>query len=158
MRAERDVEAPTECVVNDHPMHVGKCFCGAVEFSVTGKPELMGYCHCNSCREWGAAPVNAFTLWHRDNVQITKGADKVGSYRKTSQIERKWCKFCGGHLLTDIHPLELVDVYAPLLPSLPFVPSIHVHYQETVLPIKDGLPKMKDLPKEMGGSGVTVAE
>jgi hypothetical protein len=33
-----------------------------------------------------------------------------------------------------------------------------VNYQETKLHIKDGLPKMKDLPKEMGGSGVVLAE
>ena len=30
--------------------------------------------------------------------------------------------------------------------------------QETVLRIKDGLPKMKDMPKEMGGSGETLPE
>jgi hypothetical protein len=111
-------EALTVCVVNDKPTHVGKCFCGAVEFSVTGKPEVMGYCHCSSCREWGAAPVNTFTLWRRDKVHVTKGADKVGGYRKTPQIERKWCTLCGGHLLTDIHSLELVDVYAPVLPTV----------------------------------------
>jgi hypothetical protein len=33
-----------------------------------------------------------------------------------------------------------------------------VHYQESVLPIRDGKPKMKDMPKEMGGSGVTLPE
>jgi hypothetical protein len=33
-----------------------------------------------------------------------------------------------------------------------------VNYQETVLHIKDGLPKMKDLPQEMGGSSASVAE
>jgi len=33
-----------------------------------------------------------------------------------------------------------------------------VNYQETKLCIKDGLPKMKDVPKEMGGSGLTIAE
>ena len=31
-------------------------------------------------------------------------------------------------------------------------------YQETKLRIKDGLPKMKDVPKEMGGSGITLPE
>jgi hypothetical protein len=35
---------------------------------------------------------------------------------------------------------------------------VHVHYAESKLPMRDGLPKMKDLPKEMGGSGVSVAE
>jgi hypothetical protein len=30
--------------------------------------------------------------------------------------------------------------------------------QETVFHIKDGLPKMRDMPKEMGGSGETLPE
>jgi hypothetical protein len=30
---------------------------------------------------------------------------------------------------------------------------VHVNYQESKLHISDGLPKLKDLPKEMGGSG-----
>jgi hypothetical protein len=33
-----------------------------------------------------------------------------------------------------------------------------VNYQETVLRIRDGLPKLKDLPSEMGGSGVAIPE
>jgi hypothetical protein len=33
-----------------------------------------------------------------------------------------------------------------------------VNYAESVLPVRDGLPKMKDLPKEMGGSGETCPE
>jgi hypothetical protein len=32
----------------------GSYFCGAVELTVTGKPEGMG--HCNSCRAWGPPP------------------------------------------------------------------------------------------------------
>jgi hypothetical protein len=36
--------------------------------------------------------------------------------------------------------------------------GVHVNYQETKLRIKDGLPKMKDMPEEMGGSGVSIAE
>jgi len=144
--------------VNHPATHTGNCFCGAVEFSVTGSPEVMGYCHCGSCREWAAAPVNAFTLWRRDKVRITKGADKVGRYRKTPLIERQWCTLCGGHLLTDILKLELVDVYAALLPTLAFSPSVHVHYQETVLPMRDGLPKQRDFPTALGGSGMLLSE
>ncbi len=31
-------------------------------------------------------------------------------------------------------------------------------YESTVLPMKDGLPKLKDFPTELGGSGETLAE
>ena len=54
--------------------------------------------------------------------------------------------------------MGLTDVYAAVIPQFPYAPGIHVHYQETKLRIKDGLPKMKDLPKEMGGSGVSMPE
>lgn len=57
------------------------------------------------------------------------------------------------------HPgMRLTDVHAAVIPGFPFRPGIHVHYQETHLRIQDGLPKMKDVPKEMGGSGVGMAE
>jgi len=47
----------------------------------------------------------------------------------------------------------LTDVYAATIPAYRHEPKVHVNYQDTVLHIKDGLPKMRDLPKEMGGSG-----
>jgi len=136
----------------------GSCFCGAVEVSVTGDPAGMGYCHCNSCRKWSAGPVNAFTLWPKDSVRVTKGQANIGTYNKTPQSGRQWCKTCGGHVMTEHAPWGLIDVYAATIPDFPFKPGLHVHYQESVLRIRDGLPKMKDMPKEMGGSGETLPE
>jgi hypothetical protein len=136
----------------------GTCFCGAVQVTVTGKPAAMGYCHCESCRHWSAGPINAFTLWNPDAVKITKGADKIGSYNKSPNSMRKWCTVCGGHVLTEHPGMGLTDVYAAIIPDLPYEPGVHVHYQETVLHIKDGLPKLKDVPKELGGSGESLAE
>ena len=138
--------------------YTGNCFCGAVEVEVSGAPEVMGYCHCESCRSWSAGPVNAFTLWKPDSVRITKGAEHLGSYQKTENSERQYCTKCGGHIMTT-HPLwSLIDVYAAILPNLKFEPGVHVNYAETVLPIKDGLPKLKDVPAELGGSGESVPE
>jgi len=57
------------------------------------------------------------------------------------------------------HPsLGLVDVFVATIPSLAFMPAVHVNYAETVLPMRDGLPKLKDFPAELGGSGKTIAE
>ena len=136
----------------------GSCFCGSVQFTVSGEPAAMGYCHCESCRSWAAAPVNAFTLWKPEAVQVTKGAGNIGTYRKTPLSDRKWCKTCGGHIFTAHPQWGLVDVYAAAIPAFPYRPGVHVNYQETKLRLKDGLPKLKDLPKEMGGSGASVPE
>src|SRR5262249_32320096 len=70
LQTENDMSAPYQ----------GSCFCGAVQFTVTGEPAAMGYCHCESCRTWSAGPVNAFTLWNPEAVKITRGADNIGSY------------------------------------------------------------------------------
>jgi hypothetical protein len=136
----------------------GSCFCGAVQFTLTGQPVAMGYCHCDSCRSWSGAPVNAFTLWKPDTLRVTRGQDRIGTYNKTPRSYRKWCKSCGGHVFTE-HPLwHLTDVYAASITGFPFKAGVHVNYQETVLPIKDGLPKFKDVPGDMGGSGALIPE
>lgn len=136
----------------------GACFCGAVEIEVTGAPEGMGYCHCSSCRSWAAAPVNAFTLWKPENVKVTKGADQIGRFKKTDNSDRQYCKRCGGHVMTYHPPMNLMDVYAATIPGVPFKPGVHVNYAETVLPMKDGLPKLRDFPSELGGTGQMVPE
>jgi hypothetical protein len=136
----------------------GRCFCGAVELTATGEPAAMGYCHCSSCRSWSAGPVNAFSLWKPEQVKVTKGADHVLTFNKTPGSTRQWCKACGGHLMTDHPGFGLIDVYAATLPDLEFKPGLHVNYGEAVLPMKDGLPKQKDFPAELGGSGTLIAE
>lgn len=136
----------------------GACFCGAVQFEVTGQAVAEGYCHCDSCRKWSASPVNAFSLWKPDALKVTRGADNIGTYNKTPQSFRKWCRTCGGHVFTDHPTFGLVDVYAAVIPDYPFHPHLHVFYEETVLHLHDGLPKMKDIPAELGGSGQTLPE
>ncbi len=136
----------------------GSCFCGAVELQASGEPEAMGYCHCRSCRSWSGGPVNAFSLWKPETVHVTKGAEHIATFTKTPISDRKYCTKCGGHLMTNHPTLGLTDVFAATLPTLAFVPGVHVNYAETVLPMKDGLPKLKDFPKEFGGSGDMMAE
>ena len=118
----------------------------------------MGYCHCSSCRSWSAAPVNAFTLWKPENVKVTKGAELVGRFKNTERSDRQHCKHCGGGIMT-YHPLlNLMDVYAATIPGIAFKPGVHVNYAETVLPMKDGLPKLRDFPAELGGTGQMIPE
>ena len=139
-------------------VYAGECFCGAVKIEATGAPEGMGYCHCRSCRSWSGGPVNAFSLWKPEAVRVTAGAEHVGMYQKTEVSQRQYCTKCGGHLMTNHPPLGLVDVFAATIPDMVFAPGVHVNYAETVLPMKDGLPKFKDFPPEFGGSGEMVAE
>jgi hypothetical protein len=99
-------------------------------------------------------PVNAFTLWNPNAA----GAEHVGMFQKTAARQRKYCKKCGGHLMTNHPSLGLVDVFAATLPTLRFSPGVHINYAESVLPMRDGLAEFRDFPAEFGGSGVHIAE
>ena len=128
-----------------------------VKIVVTGDPVGAGYCHCASCRSWSARPGQRV---HAVEARGGQGGWErpIGEYHKNERSYRQWCTVCGGHLLTRHPQWDLVDVYAATIPSFPFTPGVHVNYESTVLPIKDGLPKLKDFPEELGGSGETLAE
>jgi hypothetical protein len=136
----------------------GNCFCGAVELEVSGSPEAMGYCHCRSCRSWSGGPVNAFSLWKPKAVRVTRGAENIATFQKTPLSERQYCARCGGHLMTNHPSLGLIDIFAATIPDLDFKPALHVNYAETVLRIRDGLPKLRDFPSAFGGSEEMVPE
>jgi len=144
--------------MSEKQAHLGTCFCGAVQFELTGQPVAAGYCHCESCRHWSAGPLNAFTLWKPEALRTLRGSDRIASFQKTPKSVRKWCTNCGGHLFTEHPGLGVVDVYAALLPELVFEPAVHVNYEEAVLRVPDGRPKFKDMPKEMGGSGAMLPD
>ena len=138
--------------------HTGTCFCGAVAIEVSGAPLEMGYCHCNSCRSYTGGPLVAFILWKAEDVKVIKGAELLGRFAKTAMSHRRFCTKCGGHLMTDHPDMGCTDVYAAALPTLAFKPAVHLNYAERVLPIRDGLPKLKDFPAHAGGSGEAVPE
>ena len=135
----------------------GSCYCGAVKIEASGAPIDMGYCHCNECRRYSTAPVSIFTLWKPENVKATKGADSLGKFKSSGMSDRRYCTKCGGHVMIDHPTIGLADIRVRL-GGLTFKPTVHLNYEEKVLPIGDGLPKLRDFPKEIGGSGETLPE
>lgn len=138
--------------------HPGTCYCGAVAIETTGAPLEMGYCHCANCRRYSGAPLSAFSLWKPESLKLTRGAEFLGRYKSSDFSDRRFCTKCGSHIMVDHPSIGLVDVRAAVLPTLAFKPTVHLNYEETVLPMKDGLPKLRDFPAAIGGSGETLPE
>lgn len=138
--------------------HTGTCFCGAVEIEAAGAPLEMGYCHCSSCRAYSGAPLAAFALWPDGQVRVTRGASGLGRFQKSPMSVRRFCTNCGGHVMVAHPDLGVTSVVAGVLKDLAFAPEVHLNYAETVLPVKDGLPKLKGFPVAAGGCGETLAE
>ncbi|HEY8553702.1 MAG TPA: GFA family protein [Burkholderiales bacterium] len=135
----------------------GSCFCGAVEFEVSGEPAAMG----SSLRVLPALvrrpDQRLLALGHE------RGASnpRRGEYRRLQQEREQRPRVAQDLRRSRVHRapgLGLTDVYAAVIPDLPYRPSVHVNYESTVLRLRDGLPKMKDLPAEMGGSGASLPE
>lgn len=138
--------------------HKGACFCGAVRIETTGAPVEMGYCHCASCRSYSGAPLVTYILWKAEDVRVVEGEEVLGGFNRTGMSERLFCRTCGGHVMTSHPGMGFTDVHAAMLPTVAFQPAVHLNYAETVLPMKDGLPKLRDFPAEAGGSGETMPE
>lgn len=140
-------------------VYKGKCMCGSVNLEVDGDAIAMMVCHCKICRSWSASPVCGATLFKPDQLKITKGKELIDQFSLSDGHDRKWCTKCGGHLFTDHrNTYGVIDVYSSILESFEFKPTVHINYESTILPIKDGLPKFKDFPKDFGGSGETLEE
>ncbi|MHA7777290.1 GFA family protein [Roseibium sp. M-1] len=136
----------------------GTCFCGEVAIEVMGPPLEMGYCHCNSCRAYSGAPFTSYALFASGQVTLTRGAEFLGSFNKTGMSARFFCSRCGGHVMSEHPDAGLTDVYAAILEELPFRPSCHLNYSSSVVPVRDGLPKLRDFPAHAGGTGKTIME
>ncbi len=79
-------------------------------------------------------------------------------FRRAGISERGYCTKCGGHILVEHPTLGLMDVRIGALRNFRFEPKVHLNYAETILPMRDGLPKLKDFPAAIGGSGETLPE
>ncbi len=151
-------EAQVEETPHAEKVHTGQCFCGQVQIEARGDPQAMGYCHCESCRTMSGAPLRGFTLWPQDTVRVSRGEDRLKGYNKMGFSDRRHCSNCGGQVLIQHPTIGMTDVHSETFRGFEFEPTVHVNYQEKVLPIKDGLPKLKDFPAELGGSGEIVPE
>ena len=78
----------------------GKCSCGAVQFTVSGKPETLG------------------AFWKPGALVVTQGAEHIATFNRTAKSCRKWCKVCGSYLYMDHAGIGLTDLYAALVRSL----------------------------------------
>lgn len=78
-----------------------KCKCGQISYTIKrDKPLNAKFCHCRGCQVMHGAPFQWAAIFHKDDVNFTKGCSGLSFY-SSSQNSQKYqiptkvsCSFC----------------------------------------------------------------
>ena len=121
----------------------GRCLCGKVTWTATGRMRWAAYCHCESCRRAVSAPFVA--LFGVADEGLT-WSGPVGHYHSSPDVERGFCTCCGSPLFYRNPVRWPAETHIPAAtledPSV-YAPKAHVYYSERLpwIEMRDGLPK-----------------
>ena len=76
----------------------GSCLCGGVKFELPEPPDVLRYCHCESCKKLagGAATVNGRVP--SSSIRILEGEDLLQTYQPPEGSAKTFCLACGSNL------------------------------------------------------------
>jgi len=136
-----------------------ECYCGAVALRCEGKPVASVYCHCSDCRSAWLAPVADVVAFMPEQTTVERGEEALVQGVITPRMSNYSCGQCGA-LVYNTDRFGFRTTSGAMFRranggSLPegFAAQIHIYYTERVLDIDDALPKFKDVPTDLGGSG-----
>jgi len=92
-----------------------KCATNPVEVTIKGQSAFNHACGCSKCWKPAGALFSVIAVAPRDNVSVTKNADKLTVVDPAATIQRHACKECGVHMYGRIentkHPLYGFDFF-----------------------------------------------
>ena len=126
----------------------GGCQCGKVRYVITGEPLMIAICHCTTCRRANAAPVVAWAMFSKSQVEFPQA--KPSKYSASSEAKRGFCEHCGTQLTFEATYLPgLIDITVGSLddpesvkPSMHYWHSKHLSWAE----FADALPRHPEFP------------
>ena len=107
-------------------MLTGKCFCGAVQYSL---PDAFTYalnCHCSNCRRTTGSAFKPFAGIVRREFTVTQGADRLLIYGEENTHDAH-CSLCGSLLYSVVRGGAYVHVALGTLMDAPTLrPTAHI--------------------------------
>ncbi|ESK96248.1 hypothetical protein Moror_7238 [Moniliophthora roreri MCA 2997] len=125
----------------------GGCYCGAVSYTVTGKPVLSAYCHCTICQRLNGCPFVHTLHFSPSALQWTHigGNTALDMYRvKDKPAKQRFrCKTCGSCIASYHSERQSWSILGAQLERIPedFKPTAHIFYGTRLLDVNDGLDK-----------------
>jgi len=78
----------------------GHCYCGAVQFEVSGKSDWVGHCHCESCRRATGSVMTTFAGFKPNQVVFTGAMPR--RHTTADGVSRSFCGQCGSPVSFEI--------------------------------------------------------
>lgn len=138
----------------------GKCHCGAVQYELSReKPLSSKYCHCTTCQRMHGAPFQWAAIFHKTDINFTKGHHDLGWYDPTAKSTthhlpcKVQCAYCRTPIMDEGR--NMILLFPTLIDGIntpkgreAFKAQCHMFYPQRVIDIKDGMPKFKGLADE----------
>lgn len=123
----------------------GRCLCGAVRYSFSGRMLWRAHCHCESCRRNTSSPVTTFFAVPKEGFELT---GELGAYESSPGVTRRFCTRCGTPMsYENVEMPKEIHLYAASLDdSSDFAAERHDFWNERVgwLNVADDLPKHEE--------------
>ena len=105
----------------------GSCYCGRTSVSSRVQPDIVTYCHCDSCRKVSGAPVTAWAAFPESEISFRPDEGRVASPNKG--VSRSFCPDCGSPLAHryDYAPDQVFVGVGLLDQASELEPTMHSH-------------------------------
>ena len=135
-------------VVSAAAVRAGRCYCGAVQYEVTGEFAYALNCHCSNCRRTTGSAFKPFAGIAREALQVTLGEAGVMRYGDELAHDAH-CRACGSLLYSLVREGRYVHVTLGTLEGDPGIrPGAHIFVGSKApwFTITDDLPHFEELP------------
>jgi hypothetical protein len=124
----------------------GKCFCGAVHYTVADEFLYAANCHCSGCRRTTGSAFKPFAGIERDKLEVTAGRDDLMIFGD-QEGHNAHCKACGSLLYSLVRAGAFVHVAMGTLVDDPTIrPTKHIFVGSKApwFTITDDLPQYQE--------------
>ena len=106
---------------------MGKCLCGATEYSVDDRFEYAFNCHCAKCRRTTGSAYKPLAGIGRDHLRLVRSDAPVLTYGSPTAAHDVHCGACGSLLYSVVREGAYVHVTMGTLVDTPSIrPSMHI--------------------------------
>ena len=124
----------------------GKCFCGAVAYTVPDEFLYAANCHCSNCRRTTGSAFKPFAGIEREKLVLAKGHEDLTVFGEDDGNDTH-CKVCGSLVYSVVRDGAYVHVAMGTLVDVPTIrPNKHIFVGSKApwFTITDGLPQFDE--------------